>query len=281
MRALLVLSFLLIAPLAAAQEGDRFYPLGEGDTWTYRFYEQVCDTDGPPCFSEVERFVRRTVVGTVEAEGAERPLIRAEVRVQPSDEPTCTADYAVWVDEGTSMIRVEPVGDPCSSAYRSDDLGFGIFETLLDLDEGSEATRAVDLGPVAYSLLVRGYSLEYGFSSLFADLAEDVGLVGLSNSFNLGGSSSVTNTSYALLHAVVDGETYGSPPVAGEPGAGPASSAAACSPSTSACSRPARWCTGSACGASRPGSTSSAPRRPRASAPAAASSSSTDGAGRV
>ncbi len=220
---LLLLAASVLALPAAGQEvaPERFYPLEQGDTWVFGFSERECPNHPGECDSPVSGLVTRTVVGTVEVEGQARPLVRAEVRGAVNAEPGCVADYAVWLDPATTETRIEPQGDSCPYAYREDPIkGSDILEAGADLDEGFQEELEIMIGGISYTVLVKSYGVDVGFSNGVLDLGLDIGLVRFSAASSLGGSSS-TYTSYSLQYAEVGGTVYGTMPTAGEGGAAP------------------------------------------------------------
>ncbi|MDX1532362.1 MAG: T9SS type A sorting domain-containing protein [Rhodothermales bacterium] len=219
----LVLLFLalLAASAATAQEVEwqRFYPLAEGDTWTYGFSERTCPLEPGACSTDASRTVRRTVVGTAEVEGVERPLVRVEVWNNPEGEP-CVADYAVWLDEATAEVQIAPQGPTCQYAYR-DAPEANHYVEQAPLDGGNTNEEEVLIGGIPYALVTLYASGGGGLNESQLTLGLDVGLVDLDNFFYLSGSGETTTISYGLEYAEVGGETYGVPIVSSEGGAAP------------------------------------------------------------
>ena len=143
--------------------------------------------------------------------------MRVEERLGPGSAPSCTADYAVWLDEATANVRIVAQGTPCTYAYREEPLGGStILEEGGDVDDGFREEAEVLIGDIPYTLLTHQMSADPGLSETYLTFGLDVGLVDLWNVFSLSGSGFITYTSYDLLYAEVGGVVYGTLPTANE-----------------------------------------------------------------
>lgn len=207
---LVLLAASFIAMPVVGQDTQSFYPLGDGDFWVYRYTDTGCNTNEPPpnCDQRDTAFVGREVTGDVTVEGEVRARVRVEVYNQPGQEPTCVADYGVWFDAAMRRVQVVPVEGACSIA-------FGDTE-LLPLVNEPPTAGVVQIGGVQYEVMTLDAYVEEAFSDHFYTFASAIGFVGGSESYHLTGSSFTEITAYSLQYAEVDGEVYGTMPVANE-----------------------------------------------------------------
>lgn len=181
-----------------------FRPLETGNTWIFRS-ETASSSNPAPQF---RAFVRVTSVGDTLIQGLAYRVLECEALSTTSGQPTDTGRIAVYPTPGASLTVT---GSACENIYS----GPAPYPT-------TRITNPLDIGGVSYLMngtaggaYPVGPGGSHGFGEYQFDHADPIGMVRWAY-VNYPGGGGWSSRAWTLSYAVVNGQSYGVNPVAGE-----------------------------------------------------------------